>query len=909
MTKNDAPDDRLRTGGALDGPIGREIVEELAVGDPSLEGRTLAHYTITGKIGHGGMGTVFVADDAKLGREVALKVLPRELASDEGRRQRFEREARAVAALNHPNIVTVYSVEVAAGVHFFTMELVSGKTLRRLVPKNGFPLAQFFEIAIPLTDAVATAHQSGITHRDLKPDNVMVNDEGRVKVLDFGLAKPTPEALPQKAEAEEGMTRDGVIAGTPGYMSPEQAQGEVVDARSDIFSLGIVLYEMLTGSRPERADTPAQVSTSIITDERSVRSGVPRELLRLLRRCLAVKKSSRVQNALDVRNELEQLQSELQSGVLGDTAPVRAHRAPLSRLYPWLVAVLAVSALGIVWLSRSRDPAPRLVNPTQVTLAGGAEDFPSWSPDGSRLVYESNQNGDWDIWISQVGGGGAVNLTADHGGDNRYPSWSPDGRDIAFLSRRDDEWNLYTMPALGGSVHRLSSSPLTMRLVPMGAPQWSSDATEIAVPVFDPPSSYAEIFDTRSGATRRVLLPRPDGDACWSVTWSPDGRWFAYIGAIDWTANITRVWIVSAGGGEPIAVTDGQWNDWSPSWSSDGRALYYISNRGGAMDLWRQRITENGTPEGDASAVTSGLGIRSAVFSPSGDKLAYSRGPRLSANAWRVPILDDRVATWADAEQLTFERALVEFIDVSRDGERLAMSSDRSGNSDLWVLSLEDRTSVRLTNHPAPDWGPMWNPEGTELAFYSHRSGNRDIWIQSASGGPARQITFDPTDDNVPAWSPDGSEIVFASWRSGSQDLWVVSPTGGEPRRLTFHEQRDTMPKWSHDGRWVIFPSARTGTNRVWRIPAEGGEAELLSMENGLTLRPSLDGETVYYHGPARPPGTIFALSLDDGSERAAAELTGRHGRLGFGLSVDESYIYFNWWEDVGDIWVMDVVH
>ena len=294
-------------------------------------GRTLAHYRILEKLGSGGMGDVYVAEDTKLSRKVALKVLPEEMATGE-RLSRFEREAKAIAALNHPNIVTVFSVEEAEGVHFITMELVRGKTLSELLPKNGFALSKFFDIAIPLADAVAAAHQEGITHRDLKPDNVMVGEDGRVKVLDFGLAKPSGGFAATGGASElptQAKTQEGAIVGTLNYMSPEQAAGKTVDPRSDIFSLGIFFYEMLTGRRPFGGDTPAEVLSSVMRETprpvQELRDDVPRELAKIVQRCLVKDLTRRAQNVLDIRNELEELKAELSSGELQQgTWPVRS---------------------------------------------------------------------------------------------------------------------------------------------------------------------------------------------------------------------------------------------------------------------------------------------------------------------------------------------------------------------------------------------------------------------------------------------------------------------------------------------------------------------------------------------------------------------------------------------------------
>ncbi|MGH9392225.1 MAG: protein kinase domain-containing protein, partial [Vicinamibacteria bacterium] len=383
-------------------------------------GRTLSHYRILEKLGEGGMGEVYLAEDTKLDRRIALKVLPPELAESAERRGRFEREAKAVAALNHPNIVTVHSVEESDGVHFITMELVRGKTLTELLPRNGFPLDRFFALAVPLADAVAAAHQEGITHRDLKPDNVMVTGEGRVKVLDFGLAKPT-KGYAGSAASEfptQAKTAEGTIVGTLAYMSPEQAEGKAVDARSDIFSLGILLYEMATGVRPFRGESATAVLSAIIKDTpvsvTELRPSIPRDLAKIIRRCLSKEAGRRFQTAIDLRNELEECRSEVDSG---ETISPKAS----PRWWFAAVAVLTAAVAAAVIFRREdrlQPTVPRLENPVQLTFALGVEDFPTWSPDGRTLAYtataiehETPDRG--DIWVTQTGKIQPVNRTAD----------------------------------------------------------------------------------------------------------------------------------------------------------------------------------------------------------------------------------------------------------------------------------------------------------------------------------------------------------------------------------------------------------------------------------------------------------------------------------------------------------------
>ena len=307
------------------------------------------------------------------------------------------------------------------------------------------------------------------------------------------------------------------------------------------------------------------------------------------------------------------------------------------------------------------------------------------------------------------------------------------------------------MPAVGGSSRKVASLPAYFE---DGGPQWLADGSEIAVPVRASRSS-AEIVNLQTQSSRLVSLALPRAEArsrfCHDLSWSPKGDYFACVDAV-FRAEVSRLWLISSSGGDPKSLTDDRTQAWNPVWTSDGRSLFYVSDRGGAMDLWHQRVGKDGAAESAPVPVTAGLGIRSAVFSSDGTKLAYSRG-RFSSNVWRVPIFPDRVATWADVEQITFDTTSdADFVDVSPDGERLALTSDRAGNKDIWVLPSDGGEMMQLTTEPTHDWAPKWSPDGAHIVFYSHRSGNRDIWVMPSDGGPARQLTSHPADDTVPTW-------------------------------------------------------------------------------------------------------------------------------------------------------------
>src|SRR6266496_2142321 len=499
-------------------------------------GTTLHHYRIIRPLGRGGMGEVYAAEDTRLNRIVALKVLPLMTAADPERLGRFQREAKAIAALNHPNVVTIYSVEEADGVPFLTMELIEGKPLDVLIPKHGMKLAALLEFAVPLTDAVSVAHQRGIVHRDLKPSNIMVGDDRRLKVLDFGLAKLSQEtvgdAAAETATIEQLTARHGVM-GTASYMSPEQAEGRPVDHRSDIFSLGILLYEMATGTRPFRGESPMSILSAIIKDAPApavdVNPGVPLELDRVIRRCLAKDPARRYQSAVDLRNDLEDLKH---------AHPAERRAFGARRVTQGLVGVviLAVAITATVLLSRrGRDDRGPSATFTTLTSMPGREWFPSLSPDGKWVVYGAEMEGNFDIFLQSVSGSNPVNLTKDSVADDDMPAFSPDGEHIAFRSSREGG-GIFVMGRTGEAVRRVTRSGFN--------PAWSPDGSEL-------------LFT--SG--RMDVNPQ-----------NSEGQ--------------SELWVVRAAGGEPRRLNEGDATQ--PSYSPHRRRIAF-ARRGGTgrkSDIW-----------------------------------------------------------------------------------------------------------------------------------------------------------------------------------------------------------------------------------------------------------------------------------------------------------------------------------
>ena len=407
-----------------------------------------------------------------------------------------------------------------------------------------------------------------------------------------------------------------------------------------------------------------------------------------------------------------------------------------------------------------------------------------------------------------------------------------------------------------------------------------------------------------------MLLPGRDGDSRLDLAWSPDGRFFAYIDARNYTAQVTQLLVVRVEDGESIPITDAMTSVWSPIWSSDGRALYFISNRGGSSDLWEQPVDGDGRPRGDPRPLTTGLSIMNARFSPDGARLVYSRG-RPIRNIFRVPIEFDHLATWDDAKQITFDEAQNEGFDLSPDGTKLLVSSDRSGNPDLWLVPVDDGEPQQLTNDPTPDWFPRWSADGASMVFYSYRSGNREIWLRPVDRGVARQLTQGDAESVFPSWSPDGREIAFYSPRGGTDDIYAVSVDVGEPRQVTSGAGGNRNPVYSPDGNWIFLVSRSDGPLFLARVPVAGGEPERLTHGQDENWHPrfSRDGRLVYFLSVRDGNRNIWVLSLDDGEQRAVTDFKGRRGQLAVNtLSVGERYLYFAWADATGDLWLMDVV-
>jgi eukaryotic-like serine/threonine-protein kinase len=883
-------------------------------------GTKLGPYEIVSLLGSGGMGDVYRARDPRLGRDVAIKILPSAYASDPDRLRRFEHEARAAAALNHPNIVTVYSVEKSDGVVFLTMEVIEGRSLASAIPKNGFSVNELLTIVIPLVDAVAAAHEKGITHRDLKPANIMIGPGGRIKVLDFGLAKLIDPTLGTAATTMPASpsTAEGRIVGTVAYMSPEQAAGKAIDSRTDLFSLGVILYEMATGLKPFKGNNSVSILSSILKDTPTsvtdLNHALPSELGRITRRCLVKDPARRYQTAADLRNELEELKQDLDSGALvasRGAAPVAPSIS--SPRWKWVAAIIAlavVSAAAYAWLRpRQTDNRPtgggeRVF--TQLTTQPGREQFPSLSPDGKWIVYDGNQAGNSDIYLQSVGGQNPINLTKDSPDDDTQPAFSPDGETIAFRSERQGG-GIFVMGRTGESVRRITNNGYT--------PAWSPDGTQLVFAtkqpnVFAMASCELWILTLASGERRRLS----DMDGI-QPSWSPHGHRIAYwtVAAKGRPTGQRDIYTIAAEGGTPVPVTSDAAIDWNPVWAPDGRYLYFASNRGGSMNLWQVAIDErSGRVLGQPEPLTTPSAFAGHLsVSADGRRVVYTSFQR-TAPIQKASF--DPVSGAITANPLTVVGGsrFLSSVAPSPDGQWLAYYV--IGNQLDILISRSDGTGEReLTHDPANDRNPTWSRDGRQIAIYSNRSGKGQIWSIKPDGSELRQLTFAPEglqSDDI--WSPDGLRMVYIGDGADADRMFVFEPArpwkDQKPQsfsRVIEPGVRFNPSAWSPDGKELLGDAE----SPIGSFNFSFGGVFTYSFASGRFSRLSDTGQSWAWLNDSRRvlfshQGRLFVVDTISKKSREILSVAPD----GFGsvtTSADNRTLYFTRETQQGDIWLM----
>ena len=826
--------------------------------DVPEELRSLDRFRVVRKLGSGGMGEVYLAEDPRLGRKVALKLLPEGLFPDPEVRRRFSQEARAVSALNHPQIVTIYDVGTAQDRDFIAMEYVEGETLRELLLAGPLEVRRTFDLVSQAAGGLAAAHEAGIVHRDVKPENLMVTRKGQLKIMDFGLAKVVERQTAPLLQSGIATVADtpratagtgtGVILGTVSYMSPEQAQGRPVDHRTDIFSLGLVLYEALTGSRPFSGKSAVDTLHAIINDEpapvleRNPR--VPLQAVDILAKALAKDPAERYQHAADFALDLRRVPRS--PGPIPATAAAR----PRVRAWPFAAALLVGLALGYgaFRLGRPVERGPSLADVTITPLTNdpGYEGEPTFSPDGETIAYVSDRTGNFDIFLKQVSGGPDVNIT-NKPADDVQPAFSPDGKQIAFVSTRQSLRDLryenfgvpatggdvWVMPALGGNARRIAESG--------NFPSWSSDGTTIVYMGGGDFNKKIYRVAAAGGDPREIPIKhatdasRGGGRYLLSPSLSPDGRWLLF-------QSTSGSFVVESGGGEAKHLGNGR----SPVWSPDGRSIVYSTTEAGKnSSLWKLPFsTTKGTAEGRGEPLTVGIAQNTqASIAGDGRQIVFTALEQ-TFNLETLPLDAEAGRVTGNVKELTAGKNDIQFKTFSPDGRSVAFAESRR----IWRLD-PGQPAYPLTADPAFDDGAaQWSPDGRSIVFTRAPAGDPRqpaLWVMASDGAGPRLLVEKA---RVPSWTPDSRGVVHLS--TVDNYLYLYDIATGRKRRVSGEPTLAPLNIVSPDGKWVVYQSSAEADISIRAHAIEGGETRVVVSEPGQGLMHPLvspSGNWFYY--------------------------------------------------------------
>jgi len=833
-------------------------------------GERLGPYEIVGVLGVGGMGEVYRARDTRLGRAVAVKVLPSAVAQDDDRLRRFEQEARAAGALNHPNLLALYDVGRHERVSYVVCELLEGQTLRDRL-RGPLPVRKALDYAIQTAYGLAAAHAKGVVHRDLKPENLFVTPEGCVKILDFGLAKfdgaTTPEH--ETASVPSMGTDPGTVLGTAGYMSPEQVRGLHVDPRSDIFSLGIVLFEMLTGRRPFEGSTPADTMSAILREDPPEMlvpgAEVPPAVERIVRRCLEKQIDTRFQSARDLAFALETL-STMGARTASDSFRADAAAAPrhprIWRAAAGLLALaLAATSILLVW-SVSRDVAPGLASYRFTPLATepGYEGSPAWSADGRTLAYLGEKDGVLQVFTRSLGSSLAAQITRSRR-DCSNPFWARDGRRIFYISLAGESEGLWSVGAAGGTpelslrnVDAAALSPDGRTFFVLREENYQGNFLQslwVSSPPGAEPTRYAQSPLAQKRFARGFLHVSPDGTklGLWGAATSDTS------GAEAGYAN-PEFWLVPTSGGTPrpaLLALPRLPDPASFAWMPDSRRIVFAGEfrtQTPGTHMWMAD-----TEGSDLTPLTATSGSEQyPAVSPDGLSLAFTVQEE-DYDLVEVPLDGSPLRTVLATSRTEADPAW------SPTGNQYAYVTDRAGRQEIWLRSA-DGTLERPLVTPAsfPDGetlllgGVAFSPDGQRLAYQRRGSTGFRIWISGVAGGPAVQPVTDDSYQDAPTWSPDGNWLGFVFRRRNHWGLAKVRAGGGTPVVLKDGIVYPSNPRWSPDGRWITCDT-REGFSLV---SADGTQTKVLSEDTPLTHGWGRDGARVY----AIRPGEAARLQL-----------------------------------------------
>jgi eukaryotic-like serine/threonine-protein kinase len=836
-------------------------------------GTRLGPYEISAQVGVGGMGEVYRAHDPRLRRDVAIKVIAARFGTDPDLLKRFEQEALASAALNHPNIVAVYDVGSHEESPYLVTELLEGESLRRRLSRGALPVRTVIQFGLEIVRGATAAHEKGIAHRDLKPENVFVTKDERLKILDFGLAKlaergPAGAYVSQLTTAAG--TEIGTVLGTAGYMAPEQVRGETADNRSDIFAIGAILYEMLTGRRAFQRETPAETLTAILRDDPAdileTNPRMPLALVRLVGHCLEKKPADRFQSARDLAFALDTLDS-----LSVDTT--RSLLRPPRSVWRSVAAVAAMVALAAGVFAAWRHllvSAPPLaeVRVHRLTDARGLEEFPAISPDGKSVAYVAQEGGKAQIYVRLVARGTPLQVTRD-AADHLYPRWSADSASIIYYrpsSEGASDGAIWEIPALGGAPHRVAASA--------GGADISHDGKRLVFPRFA--NGRMELaLSARDGTNPTPLAMLETPYQYITPRWSFDDRLIAYQRG---TANTFEIFVVSADGRESRQVTQHGARLEGLTWAPDRPRIIFASSRGST--IWYLPKTNLWAVE------ASGTGLRQLTFGE--ESYAYPdtnasgtivvNRARRQFDIWRYPVEHSPAENVRRGVRITQQTSDVHTPSVAPGDRELAYVSDSGGHANIWVISLDTRQTRQITfeNNPGLRVGlPLWSPSGTQIAYFTSLDSSWNYFLVSPDGSNARLLARDA---GWATWSPDGQSLYFSDYPVGTH-LRKVPASGGSP--VVVRSDRASRVALSPDGGSLYYaielpvvtggsdleirvaqpesaPSRVLAQIPAWRVAQGGGFQPVISPDGKWLALALLDGVT----------SNLWALSTSTGQLR-----------------------------------------
>jgi eukaryotic-like serine/threonine-protein kinase len=823
------------------------------------QGTKLGRYEIRSQLGAGGMGEVYLAVDSDLNRKVALKVLPEDFAAKPQAMQRFIQEAKSASGLNHPNIITIYEIGTENTTYFIAAEFIDGETLRNHALRSQLSVSKAIEIGLQVASALSTAHAAGIIHRDIKPDNIMLRRDGIVKVLDFGLAKlterwTTTDVDPDAATKAIVQTQSGVIVGTTAYMSPEQTRALDVDTRTDIWSLGVVLYEMIAGVTPFKGHTASDTSAAILKSDPTPLSEVlpetPFELERIVSKALQKDRDERYQVIKDLELDLKALKRQFELGATQEPSIQSratwslqsAHTArstnamsraastvekPKTSKWLWVALGVVIAVGGIagwfLWQQlKSHTFQPSNLTVTQLTsrkndLGETGTKHARFSPDGRLIVYASSKDGASPIWLKQVTGGEPfTNRSAE--GNAASPVWSPDGQQLAFLSRREGQNGIWTMAAFGGAPTLVKNLDRSSR----GLVCWSKSGL---IYFISQGNLYSLNVTNQQVAQVSNFDPAKPVERGFSV--SPDEQQIAYS---DIQNGQSDIWVMPRAGGRPTRATNDESEDSQPVWTPDGKKILYSSKRNGIKQIFMTSL-DNRAP---VQLTTNDNNTDVLDVSSDGAKILYATG-REELDLWSVNI-DQSVES-----QLTFDTGIELWPDVSPDGKSIAFQSLPPNTGATLFKSIPEVKTLGsdspLTQLAPDGFALRWSPDGKQIAFLRQTNGPPNLWTVHSSGGDARALTtggvafggytylpYNRSQTQDFEWSNDGGSLVYCAKDGGAVNVWQVSADGSQKKQLSDNTNDRLLffnPTVSTDGKviaWVGLSPADAGKKTTWSI-------------------------------------------------------------------------------------------